>query len=95
MATKPHETATAALDRAVTASLTLQSAAAAAVVQLARTLAAQVDAAEGEPSTRLASSYLSVLKDLRRLSADDTHATKPAGRLAGIKATAARTTEAK
>lgn len=38
----------------------------AATVELARTLARQMDAAMPEPSTRLSAAYLSVLKDLAK-----------------------------
>lgn len=37
-----------------------------ATVELARTLARQMDAAMPEPSTRLSAAYLSVLKDLAK-----------------------------
>ena len=41
-----------------------------ATVELARTLARQMDAAMPEPSTRLSAAYLSVLKDLARAGDD-------------------------
>ena len=80
-------TACVSLEQMIAASPALQSPQAVAVVTLARMLAVQVDAAPDGPSTRLAASYLSILKDLRRLTAEGTHA-RPAGRLALIKANA-------
>lgn len=80
------------LEAMIAASPTLQSPKSGAVVTLARLLAKQVDASDNGPSTRLASSYLSILKDLRRLTGDDRSAPKPASRLAKIKQDAARAT---
>lgn len=84
------------LEAMIAASPTLQSTKSGAVVTLARLLAVQVDASESGPSTRLAASYLSILKDLRRLTGDDRSAPKPAGRLTLIKkqATAAQAAKA-
>lgn len=88
------DTASSALERVIAASRTLQAPASAAVVQLARLMASQVDAAGPAASTRLTAAYLSALKDLRRLSVGgDTAAAKPASRLAFMQAIAARTTE--
>lgn len=42
----------------------------AATVELARTLARQMDAAMPEPSTRLSAAFLSVLKDMQRARPD-------------------------
>lgn len=39
------------------------------VVELARTLASQMDAAGADPSTRLSAAYLSALKDFQRIMA--------------------------
>ncbi len=86
-------TALTSLNEMIAASAALQAPKSAAVVDLARTLAGQVDAAGAVgPNTRLAAAYLSVLKDLRRISStEDPGAHKPAGRLAHIQAQAAAT----
>lgn len=41
-----------------------------AIVEVARTLARQMDKASAEPSTRLVAAYLSSLKDLNRATPD-------------------------
>lgn len=87
MPNKP-DSAVDALDRMIGASIALQAASSAAVVQLTRTLAAQIDAANGDPNTRLAAAYLSALKDLRRLTTEGVGTPKSASRLALIKAQA-------
>jgi hypothetical protein len=51
------------------------------LVELCRTLAAQMDAAGSEPSTRLTAAYLSALKDLRR-AFDDVPVRPTSSRLA-------------
>lgn len=56
------------------------------LVQLALTLAAQMDDAEGDPSTRLSASYLSVLKDLRRAAREESAGKTPGGKLGKLKA---------
>jgi len=55
------------------------------LVELCRTLAAQMDAAGAEPSTRLTAAYLSALKDLRRATLE-LPAAKPPGKLAELRA---------
>lgn len=87
MTDKPS--AVASLEAMIADSPTLQSTRSGAVVALARMLADQVDASTGGPSTRLAASYLSILKDLRRLVTDDPKPEKKAGRLTLIKQQAA------
>lgn len=87
MTDKPS--AVASLEAMIADSPALRSTRSGAVVALARLLAKQVDDSENGPSTRLAGSYLSILKDLRRLAADDRQASKPASRLALIKQQAA------
>ncbi|GAA2851854.1 hypothetical protein [Microbacterium arabinogalactanolyticum] len=79
------------LEAMIADSPTLQATRAGAVVTLARLLAEQVDASTGGPSTRLAASYLSILKDLRRFASEDRSAPKKASRLALIKQQAADT----
>lgn len=59
----PHRSA---LEETVVGSPALTEKRHAAIVQLARTLADQIDAAGPEVSTRLSAAYLSSLKDLRR-----------------------------
>ncbi len=54
------------------------------LIELCRTLAAQLDAAGAEPSTRLTAAYLSALKDLRRAIAD-VPAERPPGKLAELR----------
>jgi hypothetical protein len=80
-----NNSAVTTLDRMIAASPTLRTDASAPVVHLARLLAEQVDASPAGPSTRLAASYLSALKDLRRLATDDPARSRPASRLAHIK----------
>ncbi len=55
------------------------------LIELCRTLAAQMDAAGAEPSTRLTAAYLSALKDLRRALLE-LPAERPRGKLAELRA---------
>ncbi len=55
------------------------------LIELCRTLAAQMDAAGAEPSTRLTAAYLSALKDLRRATLE-LPAERPRGKLAELRA---------
>lgn len=63
-----------ALTAQVSAAPVLNEPAHAATLNLARTLAAQMDAAGADPSTRLSAAYLSVLKDLGRIAATKSNA---------------------
>ena len=47
-----------------------------AVVEVARSLARQMDRSDGDAGTRLAAAYLSALKDLNRATPRDTPATQ-------------------
>lgn len=58
----------------------------AALAELCRTLAAQMDAAGDEPSTRLTAAYLSALKDVARVKAKG--AVEKKGKLAQLRAQA-------
>lgn len=75
---------TDALRRTVKAAGLADSDRHAALVELAATLAAQMDAAGEEPSTRLAAAYLSALKDVSRAVAGATPSR--AGKLAQLRA---------
>lgn len=55
-----------AINAAMTSSRLAEYAEHGPLVELCRTLARQMDDAEGEPSTRLSAAYLSALKDVRR-----------------------------
>jgi hypothetical protein len=55
------------------------------LMELCRTLAAQMDEAGSEPSTRLTAAYLSALKDLRRAVAESTAQTTKPGKLAELR----------
>ena len=77
-----------ALDKMVAASTELRHPSASALVQLGQILAAQMDDAGSQPSTRLSAAYLSVLVNLRRLSPPESREQKPASRLAFIQAQA-------
>lgn len=58
----------------------------AALLQLVRTLARQMDSAGGEPSTRLSAAYLSVLKDIgRAVAAVPVPAEQPGNGLAAVR----------
>lgn len=57
------------------------------LMELCRTLAAQMDEAGAEPSTRLTAAYLSALKDLRRAVAESTARTTKPGKLAEMRKT--------
>lgn len=81
------------LEAMIADSPALQSTRSGAVTTLARMLADQVDQSTDGPSTRLAASYLSILKDLRRLASDDPAKPKTASRLGLIKAQAAQMKE--
>lgn len=56
------------------------------LVALLRTLAAQMDAAGVDPSTRLVAAYLSALKDMRRAIAELPPARSGPGRLEALRA---------
>lgn len=56
------------------------------LMELCRTLAAQMDEAGPEPSTRLTAAYLSALKDLRRAVAESTARQVKPGKLAEMRA---------
>lgn len=56
-----------------------------ALAELARTLAAQMDTADGEPSTRLSAAYLSVLKDIGRVQVAPAKQSEKAQRLAQLR----------
>lgn len=56
------------------------------LMELCRTLAAQMDEAGAEPSTRLSAAYLSALKDLRRAVAESTARQVKPGKLAEMRA---------
>lgn len=53
---------------------------------LALTLAGQMDAAEGEPSTRLSAAYLSVLKDLNKAARESATGGQTGGKLGQLRA---------
>lgn len=57
---------------------------------LALTLAGQMDAAEGEPSTRLSAAYLSVLKDLNRAARESATGGQVGGKLGQLRAVTGR-----
>ena len=64
------------------------------LVELAKVLARQMDAAGPDPSTRLSGSYFSCLKDIRRVLADTPVAATPANsRLAQLRAIHAHRTQ--
>ena len=63
---RKHGQNRSALEATITANPALSLEAHAAIVQLARTLADQMDAAGLEASSRVSAAYLSALKDLRR-----------------------------
>ena len=63
---RKHGQNRSALEATVTANPALSLEANAAIVQLARTLADQVDDAGPDVSSRVSAAYLSALKDLRR-----------------------------
>ncbi|MBT2566570.1 hypothetical protein J7I84_08700 [Arthrobacter sp. ISL-85] len=77
----------AAVEASITAAADALNGRHAALLQLVRTLARQMDAAGADPSTRLSAAYLSALKDLGRvIAASPAKATQPRNGLAAARA---------
>lgn len=77
---------TDAVNAMVTANPVLESAENGPLRVLALTLAGQMDAAEGEPSTRLSAAYLSVLKDLNKAARESATGGQTGGKLGQLRA---------
>lgn len=80
-----------AVEATICAASTVLGGRQAALLQLVRTLAQQMDTAGPDPSTRLSAAYLSALKDLGRVLATGPEPTaKPRSALAAVRSMRAR-----